>query len=159
MLNYLLLLKGSRCESAVNPCIRADGRPVCLNNGLCLIDFNKPPNFYECHCILGTSGLNCEITTTTRAPPTTTLLPTTPSTCQDRDQVACLYYAQSNFCDYIYFLNQYDMSVPDYCPKSCNICDQCRDTQSNCVLWAAFNLCYKLTTIYPHPCRKSCNLC
>lgn len=145
----------------MNPCLKPDGSSVCLNNGLCLISFNLPPKFYECRCLQGTSGQNCEISTTTTTQRPTTMLTTTlsPGTCQDKDPISCQYYARSNFCDYIYFLNQQDMSVPDYCPKSCNICNQCRDTQTNCVLWAAFNLCYKLTTIYPHPCRKSCNLC
>lgn len=161
------LYTGNRCESSYNPCFNANGSSVCLNSALCYIDMNKPPNYYQCRCPPGVTGSNCEYVLFTTPLPTLVPLPNTtasyttvsPAVCEDRDSAACAYYAKSNFCDYIYFLNQYEMSVPDYCPKSCNICNLCKDSQRNCLVWASFNLCYRLASVYPHPCRKSCKLC
>lgn len=124
------------------------------------MNYTAPPNFYVCVCQPGYAGNNCELSiSTTAAISTTTPVPTTFSPCQDRDPEACAYYAQNNFCDYIYFLNEYKVSVPDYCPQSCQVCVNCQDSQENCVLWAALDLCSRLATIYPHPCRKSCKIC
>lgn len=79
--------------------------------------------------------------------------------CIDKDTSACFYYKQNGYCESSYFLNQFHMSVADYCPQSCNLCTECVDSQPNCVLWASFDLCPKLATMHPNPCRKSCHVC
>lgn len=79
--------------------------------------------------------------------------------CADKDSAACYFYKQNGYCESSYFLSQFQMSVADYCPDSCNLCKECVDSQPNCVLWASFDLCPKLATLSPNPCRKSCHVC
>ena len=164
-------LEGSRCESIRNPCYNSDGTAVCKNFGICSLNLAIPP-YYECSCLYGSFGTNCEslYTTTTQPTTTSTLSPATttsrPFLCVDAEPVACLYYANNNLCSNYYTING-GTPVPTYCPKACGLCTSsssqpngpCADTQNNCALWSMFNLCYKLSHIVPHPCQKSCKLC
>ena len=98
------------------------------------------------------------LTSTTQATSITTT-PVFAEECADKDSAACYFYKQNGYCESSYFLSQFQMSVADYCPDSCNLCKECVDSQPNCVLWASFDLCPKLATLSPNPCRKSCHVC
>jgi hypothetical protein len=150
--------------------LNSNGTPVCLNFGTCSINFNIPP-YYQCKCQFGYTGSNCQFLPITSTTSSTISLLTTFFQCIDTAPAACEYYRANNWCNDRYFISGTDVSVPRYCPKSCGICQQlstttqfsssldCIDSQENCVVWAALNLCNLLANQTPHPCRKSCSIC
>lgn len=156
------IFTGSRCEQAINVCFNSDGSPVCLNSASCTVNLQTPP-YYQCTCVNGFFGSNCQFqsTTTTRL---TSTVSSTSGPCLDRDTNSCQFYAANKYCSDLFILNEFRVSVPTYCPLSCNRCSSgggstCVDTQSNCAVWASLNLCPRLSTLNPNPCPKSCRAC
>ena len=149
---------GSRCESINNPCIASSGLSVCKNGGICSTNYATYP-YYSCQCPVGYSGINCEVYQPVTIP--TTQPTVTSSVCSDTDPIKCATYAANKLCNNLFVIN--GISIPNYCKLSCGVCtvsaSPCVDVQSNCVVWALFNLCDKLNGIIPHPCRKSCKIC
>ena len=121
-----------------------------MNGGLCTINYSVYPTYYQCSCLNGYSGTNCQTMTST--------------TCVDTNSVSCQIYAASNFCSNMYSYN--GIAIPTYCPKSCNMCSSstvtaapatCTDLSTSCSSWVASNYC-NLYPVYAL-CKRSCNLC
>jgi hypothetical protein len=152
---------GSNCQQLFNPCFNTNNNPICLNSGLCTINYLNPP-FYTCSCKNGYSGNQCQNKVTN---PKFTVTTISILNCIDQNPTTCKYLKLNNLCSDSYSIN--GQSVKRYCPKSCQLCgtnstittstSSCIDSNSNCPIWSQLNLCSRLPN--PYVCKKSCGIC
>lgn len=129
---------GTNCETFIGSC----NPLMCINGGTCL------PNAYnglnKCICPPMYTGNNCELLIN----------------CDRGDQSIsqCRSWSSLGFCNLKYTYN--GVSVPMYCPISCNMCNQqCTDAVNECSNWATQGLCGSIVSQNNGLCRKSCNQC
>ena len=138
--------------------LKSNSYPVCLNSGRCTIAPQSAP-YYTCTCSSGYFGNNCEQTQNTTP---------NPLVCADVDQYICPIYAKNLYCNSPYVIN--GLTIAKFCPVSCNTCvttstaapvttqsATCFDSDPGCSYWSYY--CSLLSSISPHPCRKTCGMC